>query len=114
MVHHGGVGSTALALSAGRPMLVVPIEDDHPDNAARMYGLGVARVIAPSNYNAASAAAELRHLLTQPAYLARARQLSKCLRGENGAAVACDAIEQHLARSVRTRKFRAAAGYDPD
>jgi rhamnosyltransferase subunit B len=114
VVHHGGVGTTALALRAGRPMLVVPIEDDHPDNAARMYALGVARVIAPSNYHAASAAAELRHLLTQPAYLARAKQLSKCLREENGVAVACDAIEQHLSRSVRACKFRAAAGYHPD
>ncbi len=45
IVHQGGVGTTAQALRAGRPMLVVPFGQDQPDNARRVVGLGVARTI---------------------------------------------------------------------
>ncbi len=33
IVHQGGIGTTAQALRAGRPMLVVPFGQDQPDNA---------------------------------------------------------------------------------
>jgi UDP:flavonoid glycosyltransferase YjiC (YdhE family) len=36
VVHQGGAGTTAQALRAGRPMLVVPHSHDQPDNAARV------------------------------------------------------------------------------
>ena len=35
-VHQGGVGTTAQALRAGRPQLVVPFGQDQPDNARRV------------------------------------------------------------------------------
>ncbi len=36
IVHQGGIGTTAQALRAGRPMLVVPWAHDQPDNADRI------------------------------------------------------------------------------
>jgi UDP:flavonoid glycosyltransferase YjiC (YdhE family) len=51
-VHHGGIGTTALAMKAARPMLVVPRAFDQPDNAARAERLGVARVVPRAQYNA--------------------------------------------------------------
>src|SRR5262249_35745081 len=42
IVHHGGIGTTAQALRAGRPMLVVPHAHDQQDNARRVARLGVA------------------------------------------------------------------------
>ncbi len=45
IVHQGGVGTTAQAMRAGRPMLVMPYSHDQPDNARRMRRLGVAGVI---------------------------------------------------------------------
>ncbi len=36
VVHHGGIGTTAKAIAAGLPQLVVPRAHDQPDNAARV------------------------------------------------------------------------------
>ncbi|MDB5373652.1 MAG: UDP:flavonoid glycosyltransferase YjiC, YdhE family, partial [Belnapia sp.] len=36
IIHQGGIGTTAQAMRAGRPMLVVPFSHDQPDNAARL------------------------------------------------------------------------------
>src|SRR5262249_55447358 len=41
VVHHGGIGTTAAALEAGCPQLVLPLAWDQPDNAARVTRLGV-------------------------------------------------------------------------
>jgi rhamnosyltransferase subunit B len=41
VVHHGGVGTTAAALEAGCPQLVLPLAWDQPDNAARVVKMGV-------------------------------------------------------------------------
>ncbi|RZA31179.1 MAG: glycosyltransferase, partial [Lysobacteraceae bacterium] len=41
LAHHGGIGTTAEALRAGTPQLVVPLAHDQFDNAARVRALGV-------------------------------------------------------------------------
>ena len=43
LVHHGGIGTTAAALAAGTPQLIVPFAFDQFDNAARVVRLGVGR-----------------------------------------------------------------------
>jgi len=43
IVHQGGVGTTAAAMRAGRPMLVVPFSHDQPDNAERLRRHGLIR-----------------------------------------------------------------------
>jgi hypothetical protein len=68
IVHHGGIGTTALALRAGKPMLVIPGEYSQSDTAARLERLGVARVILRTQFNGASVAAELSALLVTPGY----------------------------------------------
>ena len=50
IVHQGGVGTTAQALRAGRPTLVVPFGVDQPDNARRVVELGVGRTISRGHY----------------------------------------------------------------
>jgi UDP:flavonoid glycosyltransferase YjiC (YdhE family) len=47
VVHHGGVGTTAAALEAGCPQLVLPLAWDQPDNAARVARLGVGLTLGP-------------------------------------------------------------------
>ncbi len=53
IVHQGGIGTTAQALRAARPMLVVPWAHDQPDNAARLARLGVSRTVPRNGYTAA-------------------------------------------------------------
>lgn len=93
IVHQGGVGTTAQAMRAGRPMLVMPYAHDQPDHAARMTRLGVGRKVARTHYSAARAAAELRQLLENPAYARRAAEVGEKVRREDGVGAACDALE---------------------
>jgi len=97
VVHQGGIGTTAQALRAGAPMLVVPFGYDQPDNAARVVRLGVARTVARARYNGVVAARELRVLLTNPDYARRASEVGIKVRAEDGASTACNAIETLLA-----------------
>ncbi len=93
VVHQGGVGTTAQALRAAKPMLVMPYSHDQPDNARRMQRLGVARVLPRERYMAARAARVLGGLLGDPAYAARAWAAAERLKGEDGLRCACDALE---------------------
>ncbi|MFK0733771.1 MAG: glycosyltransferase [Gloeotrichia echinulata HAB0833] len=96
IVHHGGVGTTAQALRAGRPMLVIPQAFDQPDNAARLVRLGVARMLERQHGSASHIATELKPLLLDKNYAAKAAEVSRIVQAENGVVNACDAIESHL------------------
>lgn len=96
IAHHGGVGTTAQALRAGRPMLVVPYAYDQPDNAARLVRLGVARTIERQHCTADRIAAELKLLLFDPNYAAKATEVGHLVQAEDGVGAACDAIEAFL------------------
>ena len=96
VVHQGGVGTTAQVLRAGVPHLIMPFAHDQPDNAARCERIGVARTIARKRYNAESAAKELRKLLWDLSYEAKAREAKGIIATENGTEIACDAVEDVL------------------
>jgi rhamnosyltransferase subunit B len=92
IVHHGGIGTTGLAMRSGRPMLVMPCAWDQPDNAERAARLGIARIISRHRYTAARVAAELQHLLDDPAFSRRASEVGEQVRQEDGVRLACDAL----------------------
>ena len=96
IVHHGGIGTTGLAMRSGRPMLVMPCAWDQPDNAERAARLGIARTISRRRYTPARVAAELRRLLNDPRYTQRASRVGVQVRQEDGARVACDALSALL------------------
>ncbi len=95
IVHQGGIGTTAEALRAGRPMLVVPFGVDQPDNAARAERLGVGRVVPERRYRVDRVITALRALLG-PAYRSRAAEVGAAIRREDGAEAAAEAIERVL------------------
>jgi UDP:flavonoid glycosyltransferase YjiC (YdhE family) len=96
IIHQGGVGTCAQAMRAGRPMLVVPFSHDQPDNAARLRRLGISATLPPARYTATRAAAALARLLDNPAVAARAGEVGRTIRAEEGVAAACAAIERNL------------------
>jgi UDP:flavonoid glycosyltransferase YjiC (YdhE family) len=96
VVHHGGVGTTAQALRAGVPTLIVPFAFDQPDNAAHAERLGTSRTLHSSKYKRENATRELDKLLNNPQYALNAQKVREQLRKENGAANACDAIQGYL------------------
>jgi UDP:flavonoid glycosyltransferase YjiC (YdhE family) len=98
IVHHGGVGTTGQALRAGRPMLVIPHAFDQPDNAARLVRLGVARMLERQDGSASRIAEEIKLLLFDQSYAAKAAEMSRIVQAENGVVTACNAIESYLSQ----------------
>jgi rhamnosyltransferase subunit B len=96
IVHQGGVGTTAQALKAGRPTLIMPYSDDQPDNAARLERLGTSRTISRQDYKSPRVVKELRELLGNPSYRNKAVEIGQIIQTENGVSAACDAIIQML------------------
>ncbi len=94
IIHQGGVGTTAQALRAGRPMLVMPYSHDQPDNARRVRHLGVARVTQRKAYTAEAAGREIRTLTSKDSYAERAAEVARIVTSEDGVKIACDALEK--------------------
>jgi UDP:flavonoid glycosyltransferase YjiC (YdhE family) len=99
VVHQGGIGTTGEAMRAGRPMLVVPYNHDQPDHAARLTRLGVARRVPRARYVSALAAREIRILLEDERYAARAADTGARVRAETGAVTASHLLTGLLERS---------------
>lgn len=93
VVHHGGIGTTARALAAGIPQLVLPLAWDQPDNAARIRRLGAGGSLGPRRRSAAQLAAALAEQL-KPQVQARCRALSPEYSDDNGLERAANLLEE--------------------
>jgi len=93
IVHQGGIGTTAEAMRASSPMLVVPYSHDQPDHAARLTRLGIARTVPRERYDARIAACEIRALLWDKSYEERANEVGRRVQRETGTSTACDLLE---------------------
>jgi len=96
VVHHGGIGTTAQALRAGVPTLVVPHAHDQPDNALRVKRTGTGEVLNPSQYKSRHIVKVIKQLLTNPAYKENAATIAAAIQKENAADNACNYIEKVL------------------
>lgn len=67
LAHHGGIGTTAEALRAGTPQLVVPLAHDQFDNAMRVVALGAGRSLPAARVTPRRLERVLRLLLASPA-----------------------------------------------
>lgn len=94
VVHHGGAGTTAAALRAGKPCLVCPLFGDQPFWGARVAALGAGPAPIPLNsLTADGLASALRELASNPAMRTRAEEIGRAIRAERGVAAAVDFIE---------------------
>lgn len=102
VVHSGGIGTTAQALRAGVPQMIVPFAHDQYDNAARVARMGVGEALHGRNPTGLELAATLSRLLDDDTIKQRAAQVGAAIRAENGVLLACDAIEAALKASLKT------------
>lgn len=93
LVHHGGIGTTAQALAAGVPQLVVPHAHDQPDNAQRVVSLGVGRKLEPREFRAPLIARVLEELIASIEVKARCRDITRRFVGADAIELTCDLIE---------------------
>jgi rhamnosyltransferase subunit B len=97
VVHQGGVGTTAQALRAGVPQLVMPYAFDQPDNAVRVTRIGAGLSLSRQRYRADKTARQLDRLLAASTYGEHAKEVARRVGSENGASVACDTVERAMA-----------------
>jgi UDP:flavonoid glycosyltransferase YjiC (YdhE family) len=102
LVHHGGIGTTAQALAAGVPQLVMPMSHDQPDNAARVERLGVARSLPPARFKPPAVARLLAELIDSPDVAQRCRGVAQKFHGTEPIGEACRLIEELLPRPAPT------------
>ncbi len=96
IVHQGGIGTLAQAISARKPMLVVPFGFDQFDNAERVVKLGVAEMLDRKKYTVDKAADLIERLDTEESYRQRAMEVGDSMQSGNCIGDACDAIESIL------------------
>jgi UDP:flavonoid glycosyltransferase YjiC (YdhE family) len=94
IVHQGGSGTTAQAMRAGRPMVIVPYAHDQPDNALRVARLGISKTVRRRDYSAGSARRALEALLTDAMVPGRCAAVKEQLAHEDGAGRAASEIER--------------------
>jgi rhamnosyltransferase subunit B len=103
VVHHGGIGTTAKALAAGTPQLVLPLAWDQPDNGLRVKRLGAGDSLGPRHRSGARLAQALKGVMT-PETQARCRELA----GRFGKTDALDVAAEWLEELSRGHDFAAS------
>jgi UDP:flavonoid glycosyltransferase YjiC (YdhE family) len=97
VVHHGGAGTTAAALRAGAPNVIVPYFADQPFWASRVQALGVGPRPIPRNKLTPERLSEaIEVAVTDEAMARRAQELGRKIQAEDGVATAVPLIERLL------------------
>ncbi len=97
VIHHGGSGTTGLALRSGVPSMVLPFGADQHFWGQQTQRLGVGPAPIPmKNLTADKLAASIQHLVSDTSIRARAADLGMTLQRENGVRAAVRLIQQAL------------------
>jgi sterol 3beta-glucosyltransferase len=97
VVHHGGAGTTAAALHAGVPSVIVPFIVDQPFWGARVRALGVGPDPIPvKRLTAERLAAAITRAVTDAGMRQNAQQLGAAVRAEDGLGCAVSLIGRYL------------------
>lgn len=80
IVHQCGIGTSAQALHAGKPQVLVPFSHDQPDNARRIAQMGVGEVLAIGKLTEKSLEQKLLQILTKEKYKKNAQELKNKLQ----------------------------------
>ncbi|WP_241734989.1 glycosyltransferase [Paenibacillus alvei] len=100
VIHHGGAGTTAAVLHAGKPMAICPFTGDQPFWARRMYELGVSPKPLHEKTLSIESLVECIVSLTNDSKLKHnAMIISSKVKNEQGVERTVDFIEKHLAAS---------------
>ncbi|MDB5327349.1 MAG: hypothetical protein JWM57_2918 [Phycisphaerales bacterium] len=101
IVHHGGIGTTAQALRAGIPQLIMPMSHDQFDNVAICRGLGVAGAISVRRFEGRRVADRLTKLLGQQSVENACRAVAGRFADDRALDRVCELLEEiHVAVPV--------------
>lgn len=96
VVHHGGAGTTAAGISAGRPTLVVPFFGDQPFWGAMVAKAGAGPDPIPHKQLTADNLAEAIEVCLKPESQERAKELAAKIASEKGSDNGAETFHQNL------------------
>ncbi|KAL1648560.1 hypothetical protein SLS61_006884 [Didymella pomorum] len=96
VVHHGGAGTTAAGIAAGRPTVVVPFFGDQPFWGAMVARAGAGPDPTPYKELTAEKLAESINKALEPQSLERAQELCNKIKQENGSQRGAQSFHQML------------------
>ena len=97
VVHHGGAGTTAAGLRAGKPSIICPFLGDQTFWGTRVHSLGAGPTPIPQNkLTVANLSRAIRLAVTDTHMHRHAARLGENIRAENGLGVAVDFISSCL------------------
>lgn len=99
VVHHGGIGTTAEALRAGIPQLVVPFAWDQFDNAIYIRTLGVGDSIYATRLNTDDLITKLQYLDTSAAVRERCHAVMEQFDQMPNMMQICHMLEEYLLKN---------------
>lgn len=97
VVHHGGAGTTAAALRAGVPAIIVPHAADQPFWGNRIAAIGTGPAPIPVRKLTAETLTAALVQANSEAIRQRSAELGELIRAENGVAHTVALIEEHAA-----------------
>jgi UDP:flavonoid glycosyltransferase YjiC (YdhE family) len=106
-VHHGGAGTTAAAVRAGIPSVIVPFYGDQPFWARCLHRAGVAPPALDRKVLSVDALAAALIAAQQPAMQQRACELGRTVRAEDGVAEAMRCLDEWGLLPQRAAAFSA-------
>lgn len=101
VICHGGMGTVLDTLSAGVPLIVLPLAFEQPGIAARVAHSGAGLMLS-SRASPRVISKAVETIFNRPRFRARAQVLGKEIRGAGGVALAADLIEKSLGLAART------------
>jgi UDP:flavonoid glycosyltransferase YjiC (YdhE family) len=102
VICHGGHGTVARSLAAGTPLLVCPSVGDMGENAARVAWSGAGLSVPRRLLSPRSIRVSTRHLLGEPQFTDRAKEIAAWSESNDGSAAAADLVE-NAARNATNR-----------
>lgn len=102
VVHHGGAGTTASGLRAGRPTVICPFAVDQPFWGHRVHELGVGpRPLPQRKLRTDNLAAAIHLATTDASMIRRAREIGARIRSERGVEQAVEVIKTAISDRER-------------
>ncbi|KAL7620787.1 hypothetical protein AAE478_009785 [Parahypoxylon ruwenzoriense] len=94
--HHGGAGTTAAGINAGKPTIVIPFFGDQPFWGAMVARAGAGPDPIPYKKLTAEGLAEAIRVALKPETQERARELGEKIREEKGTDIGAQSFHKHL------------------
>jgi sterol 3beta-glucosyltransferase len=103
-VHHGGAGTTAAALRAGIPSIIIPFFADQFFWGRRLHERGLSpRPIPRTDLSAQRLACSIREIVGDGGMRERCRAAGEAIRSERGVAIGAEAADRYLRSVTRAR-----------